>query len=214
MVLLFPANVAFWWRRSGEPLARAVRRAYWIVIVGYVLLVVLGRLLLTGRLTVGGETTIPSFLPLLIVWATFAPTQVFFVVSGVTFAAARATPPTGPPAGAMKWRLTGLGVLAVEAGAAVYLAFVGWLLAVWFLDDSQAAGMVIEDWYFEAASRAAVAILKGGIFAGVAYLVNLRTVARGFSVRVATAAALLLGAVIATAGVAGAAWFAITKPWL
>jgi hypothetical protein len=113
----------------------------------------------------------------------------------------------------MTWRVIATALLLAEVGAAAYLILVGGLIAGWMVDDFVASAMQPADWYVEAAWRAAVAILTGAIFAGLAYLVNVRMVARGFSLRLATTAALLLGALVVAAGVSGAVWFAITKPW-
>ena len=107
-------------------------------------------------------------------------------------------------------------ILIVETVLAAHVAVVVWLLAVWMVDDSQAARMVPSDWYIEAVRRFAVGTAVGFVFGAVAYLVNRRWVAplAPNSPSLALRAALLLACCIGLAGGVGAIQFAVTKPFM
>jgi hypothetical protein len=54
----------------------------------------------------------------------------------------------------------------------MYVAFVDWLLTVWMVDDSVAALMASQDWYFVAAQRRLVVVGGALAFGVLTYPMN------------------------------------------
>jgi hypothetical protein len=108
------------------------------------------------------------------------------------------------------------GALAVEVVATLYLGFVGYFLAVWMIDDSEAVGWTTNDWYRAGLVRIAIGVGIAALFGLAVYLANAyltRPLNRRWP-RVRLIWAVVLTAAIAIAVTVGAVEFMITKPYM
>lgn len=106
-------------------------------------------------------------------------------------------------------------LLVIEAGVALYVAFIMWLSAVWMVDDSVAFRMAPTDWYLAALQRGVVSVVCAVVLTLILYFGNRWWLARTIPSRpqFAVQIALVFGGAVALAGIVGSVQFAVQKPF-